>query len=92
MTVSMQEEVGKIMAATEKETKSALFVFNHVWTYFGFFNKEGMKEMDMTNGIYKECRMKIFGNTTNIRAHLSHYYRDIALAEDVKANIKSHLA
>uniref|UniRef100_A0A3B4FMZ3 BED-type domain-containing protein n=1 Tax=Pundamilia nyererei TaxID=303518 RepID=A0A3B4FMZ3_9CICH len=64
---------------------------SNVWTYFGFFNKDGTNEMDMTHGICKVCRMKIkySGNTTNMRAHLTRHHPKIALTADGKASSKS---
>lgn len=92
MTVSVQEDVDKInMAASEKEIRNAPSAFkSSVWTFFGFFNKEGTTEMDMRHGICKECRMQIkySGNTTNMRAHLTRHHPELALAEDGKANAK----
>ncbi|KAL2082256.1 hypothetical protein ACEWY4_022074 [Coilia grayii] len=43
-----------------------------VWAHFGFRNKEGKNEMDMTHAICRYCSMSIkyCGNTTNLRAHV----------------------
>ncbi|CAI5682133.1 unnamed protein product [Oreochromis niloticus] len=76
----------------EKEIRKAPSAFkSNVWTYFGFFNKDGTNVMDMTHGICKVCRMKIkySGNTTNMRAHLTRHHPKIALTADGKASSNS---
>ena len=60
-----------------------------------FFNKEGTKEMDMTNEICKECRLKkklkkkiITGKTTNMRAHLTVNQPETGVIEGGKNKVK----
>lgn len=47
-----------------------------------FFNKEEMKEIDMTHKICEECGMNIkySRNITNMRTHLTLQHPEIALA------------
>lgn len=77
--------------APEKEIRNVPPMFkSNIWTYFGFFNKEGNKDMDMTYEICKECRMKMkySGNTAHLRAHLTRHHPEIALTIDGQASVK----
>ncbi len=76
-------EDGDILSQNELRNVPTKFKSN-VWTYCGFYNEEGKKDIDTdTHTICKDCCVKIkhSGNTTNMRAHLSQYH-PAALADE----------
>ena len=44
-----------------------------VWKHFGFYNVDGGSELDKSHVICKLCpaKIKYFGNTTNMRSHVT---------------------
>ena len=64
---------------------------SNVWTYFGFYNKEGTREIDMANAICRECCMKnkYSGNTTNLRLHLTRHHPEITLVVEAENDCKA---
>lgn len=60
----------------EREIQSPCSLKADVWKYFGFYEVEGEKELDKSHTICKLCRTKLkyFGNTTNIRSHITRFH------------------
>ena len=48
-----------------------------VWQHFGFYEVEG--KLDKTYTVCKVCgtKIKYFGNTTNLRNHISRYHSEL---------------
>ena len=48
-----------------------------IWQHFGFYEVDG--KMDKTYAVCKVCRsqIKYFGNTTNLRNHISRYHSEL---------------
>lgn len=69
----------------EKTIQPAPFSFKaSVWAHFGFYNLDGKKELDKTRVIYRHCKPKVkyFGNTTNMRTHMTRHYPEIKEADE----------
>lgn len=49
--------IGRKLVFTKMETSERSVFKSNVWTYLGFFNREGKTDMDMTHAICKEYRM-----------------------------------
>jgi hypothetical protein len=61
------------MEETEEIRPAPSHFKSDVWKHFGFKNKDGKNEIDMTNAICKHCyiAMKYCGNTTNLKGTLA---------------------
>ncbi|KAK0131409.1 Zinc finger BED domain-containing protein 1 [Merluccius polli] len=57
-----------------------------VWEHFGFYCLEGKPDLDKENAICKVCRTKVkhYGNTTNMRAHMSHHHPEMKIKDGEK--------
>lgn len=49
-----------------------------IWAHFGFYEITGKHELDKTHAVCKICHTKIkyFGNTTNLRNHVSRFHSE----------------
>lgn len=62
------------------------FLKADIWAHFGFYEVTGKHELDKTHAVCKVCHTKIkyFGNTTNLRNHVSRFHQELASAASKK--------
>ncbi|KAM3876933.1 E3 SUMO-protein ligase ZBED1-like [Diretmus argenteus] len=62
-----------------------------IWAHFGFYELPGKRELDKTHAVCKICSVKIkyFGNTTNLRNHVSRCHPNVSTPANVAQEKKT---